>query len=81
MRRYSRAIVWLGALLVAALIVAGCSDGDAPAASSVEPTEISATATEVPPEATVPAPTEEATPTAVVPAPTEEAAPAEEPTR
>ncbi|MCY3634456.1 MAG: alpha/beta fold hydrolase [bacterium] len=79
MRRYSRAIVWLGALLVAALIVAGCSDGDAPAASSVEPTEISATATEVPPEATVPAPTEEATPTAVVPAPTEEAAPAEEP--
>ena len=63
-------------MLVAALIAAGCSDGDdAHSASSVAPTEIPATATESPPEASTPVPTEEATPTAVVPAPTEEATP------
>ncbi len=67
-------------LLVAALLAAGCSDADdTPSASNVEPTEIPATATEVPPEPAVPGPDEEATPTAVVPEPTEEPVPTEEP--
>ena len=75
MRRHPKALVGAGVLLVAALVAAGCSDGDTPSASIVDPTEIPATATEVPPEPTMPAPTEEATPTAVVPAPTEEPVP------
>ena len=76
MRRQPKAITGAGALLVAALISAGCSDGGAPSASSTAPTEIPATAAEASPEATVPAPTEEAGPTAVAPeAPTEEAGP------
>lgn len=76
MRRHSWAIVGAGVLLVAALVAAGCSDGDdGPSVSSVAPTEIPATAMETPPEPTMPAPTKEAAPTAVAPAPTEEPAP------
>lgn len=64
-------------LLAAALIAAGCSDGtDAPSVSNAEPTEISTSATEKVPEATVPAPTQETTPAAVMPeTATEEPAP------
>lgn len=81
MKRHPKAIVGAGVLLVAALIAAGCSDGDdTPSASNVEPAENSATATEVPPEPAVRVPTEEATPTAVVPAPTGEPPPTEEAT-
>ena len=80
MRRYPRAIFGAGVLLVAALIAAGCSDGDdSPSASRVEATEIAATATDIPTEATMPAPTEEAALTPVAPAPTEEPVPAESP--
>ncbi|MCY3909907.1 MAG: hypothetical protein OXF99_00250, partial [bacterium] len=80
MRRQPKAIVGAGVLLVAALITAGCSDGDdALSASRAEPTEIPATATEVPPEATMAAPTEEAVPTAAAPAPTKESVPTEAP--
>ena len=76
MRRQPKAIVGAGVLLVAALIGAGCSQGtDAPSASITAPTEIPATATEAPAEATVPAPTEEPVPTAAAPAPTEEPVP------
>ncbi|MDE0580908.1 MAG: hypothetical protein OXI29_13670 [bacterium] len=80
MRRYPKAIVGAGVLMVAALIAAGCSDGaDAPSASNVEPTEIPATATEVPTEASMPTPTEAPAPTPVAPAPTDEPVPTEAP--
>ena len=80
MRRYPRAIVGAGVLMVVALIAAGCSDGtDAPTASNVESTEIPATATEVPTEAAMPAPTEAPAPTPVAPAPTDEPVPTEAP--
>ena len=83
MRRKRKAIVvGAGVLFVLALIAAGCSDGDGTSTSSVEPTEIPATATESVPEPTAsspteePTPTEEPAPTEDVPAPTEEPAPA-----
>ncbi|MCY3891249.1 MAG: hypothetical protein OXG50_15305, partial [bacterium] len=41
MRRYPRAIVGAGVLLVAALLAAGCSDGtDAPSAEEPAPTTV-----------------------------------------
>lgn len=76
MRRHPKAIVGASVLLVAALVAAGCSDGDdVPSASNVEPTEIPANATKIPTEEAVL--TEEAAPTPVAPMPTE--SPSEEP--
>ncbi|MCY3633373.1 MAG: alpha/beta fold hydrolase [bacterium] len=81
MRRQPKAIVvGAGVLLALALVAGGCSDGDGSSTSSVEPTEISATATETPPETTAPVPTEEPAPTAIAPEPAQEPEPTPAPT-